>query len=486
VGLASILVGQNKVNEAKVDFDRILAETKNKNIDVMYRIAEAYTMYFILGKDDSFNASNNDPGEAIRLIDLIQEKTLKNPSLMLGDYYLVKGDAYRVKNDGGNAVTAYEYSIKKFSETNDRKAIKAKIRIAAVFHGGKNYVQAQRGYKEAVDEDSTYAPALLKYGEFLTVGKQYKNSARYLKKYLEFADSNPEVKLSTARSLFLAKDNQAAMKLIEEVEASGLKNDDLYRMKGHGNIELGNFQVGVDNLEELIRKGIKPYPTDDFYLGRGYQGLNKDSLALKYFEKAAPNDTVTNIYSYIREIHFKQKNYRDAATASMNSLQWKKNRNETLTSNDYFTSGRDFYLFAKYNISSTDTLGKQTFSLKADSLFAKAIEINSKWPTYYYFRAQANNVLDVTKTKFLGAPFYEQFISSVETLRAEKVAFKEDKNQLFEAYRLLWGYYLTFKNEAKAIEMAKKALEIKPDDADIKTYLNPTPAPGGAPAAPKK
>jgi Tfp pilus assembly protein PilF len=488
VGLASILVGQNKVNDAKVEFDRILAETKNKNFDVMYRIAEAYTMYFILGKDDAFNASNNDPGEAIRLIDLIQEKTFKNPTLFLADYYVVKGDAFRIKNDGGNAVTAYENAVAKFVENKDRKAIKAKIRIASVFHGGKNYNQAQRRYKEAVEEDSTYAPALLKYGEFLTVGRQYKPSARYFKKYLENSDFNPEVKLSAARTLFLAKDNAAAMKLIEEVEASGLKNDDLFRMKGYGNIEMGNFQVGVDNLEELMRKGIKPYPTDDFYIGRGYQGLNNDSLALKYYEKAAPSDTVRNIYTFIREIHFKVKNYKDASKASLNSIQWKASRNETISSNDYFTVGRDIYLYAKYGVNSTDTLGKQSFALKADSLIAKAIEINSKWPVYYYFRAQTNNVLDVTRTKFLGAPFYEQFISAVETQRTEKTSYKEDKNQLYEAYRLLWGYYSTLKNDAKATEMAKKALEVKPDAPDIndiKTYLSPTPA-GAAPVAPKK
>ena len=88
VGLASILVGQNKVNEAKVDFDRILAETKNKNIDVMYRIAEAYTMYYILGKEESFNAANNDPAEAIRLIDAIQDRMMKDKKLPTAEHYI--------------------------------------------------------------------------------------------------------------------------------------------------------------------------------------------------------------------------------------------------------------------------------------------------------------------------------------------------------------------------------------------------------------
>jgi len=77
VGLASILVGQNNVSAAKVEFDKIIADTKSKNIDVLYRFAEAYSMYYILGKEESFNANNNDPGEAIRLIDVIQERMLR-------------------------------------------------------------------------------------------------------------------------------------------------------------------------------------------------------------------------------------------------------------------------------------------------------------------------------------------------------------------------------------------------------------------------
>ena len=166
VGLASILVGQNNVSAAKVEFDRILAETKNKNIDVMYRIAEAYEMYYVTGQDEKL--ANNDPAEAIRLIDLIQEKTKKLPN---PDQYIVKGDAYLVKNDGGNAVSAYEQAL-----MQDPKNIKAKVKIGVVYLRGKNYKETQARYKEALDIDSSYAPAIKRYGEYLIVGNQFKNA----------------------------------------------------------------------------------------------------------------------------------------------------------------------------------------------------------------------------------------------------------------------------------------------------------------------
>jgi hypothetical protein len=124
-------------------------------------------------------------------------------------------------------------------------------------------------------------------------------------------------------------------------------------------------------------------------------------------------------------------------------------------------------------------------AMRADSMFAKAIEINDKWPPFYINRARTNNLIDYTGTKWLGAPFYEKFLAAVETQRAEKGQYKEDKNQLFEAYKFLGGYHLSVtKDEAKVKELFTKAQEIKPDDVDIKAYFNPTPA--AAPAAPKK
>jgi hypothetical protein len=69
-------------------------------------------------------------------------------------------------------------------------------------------------------------------------------------------------------------------------------------------------------------------------------------------------------------------------------------------------------------------------------------------------------------------------------LREEKsTALKEDKNQLFEAYKYLGGYHLTVtKDDTKVREYFTKAQEIKTDDKDVNDYLNPAPAA----AAPKK
>ncbi|MEY4986568.1 MAG: hypothetical protein RL567_347 [Bacteroidota bacterium] len=480
VGLASILVGQNKVNEAKPEFDRILAETKNKNIDVMFRIAEAYSMYYILGKEETFNASNNDPAEAIRLIDAIQDRMMKDKKLPTADHYIVKGDAFLIKNDGGNAVTAYENAI-----AQEPRNIKAKVKIGTVYLRGKNYKETQSRYKEAIDLDSNYAPALRKYGEYLIVGSQYKNASRYFRRYLEKAEATPQVTLETAKLLFLSKDYEGAMKFTDEADKKGVQDNDIYRMRGYSNVEMGNFQQGIDNLDGMVKKGVKPYFMDDLYFGKGYQGLGKDSLALLYLERAAPLDTNNNVYSIIHDVRYKQKRYADAAAAGLNSIQWKVKKAQNVGSGDYFKVAMDYYLTSAF-INKADTIARPAMAMRADSMFAKAIEINDKWPPFYINRARTNNLIDYTGTKWLGAPFYEKFLAAVDTQRAEKGQYKEDKNQLFEAYKFLGGYHLSVtKDEAKVKELFTKAQEIKPDDVDIKAYFNPTPA--AAPvAAPKK
>ncbi len=479
VGLASILVGQNNVSAAKVEFDRILAETKNKNIDVMYRIAEAYSMYYILGKEESFNANNNDPAEAIRLIDAIQDRLMKDKKMPTVEHYIVKGDAYLIKNDGGNAVTAYETGL-----MQDPKNVKAKVKIGTVYLRGKNYKETQARYKEAIDLDSNYAPAHRRYGEYLIVGGQYKNASRYFRRYLEKAEATPEVTLETAKLLFLSKDYEGAMKFTDDADKRGVKDNDIFRMRGYSNVEMGNFQQGIDNLDGMVKRGVKPYFMDDLYFGKGYQGLGKDSIALVYLEKAAPLDTNNNVYSIIHDVRYKHKRYADAAAAGLNAIQWKVKKAQTVGSGDYFKVAMDYYLTAAY-INKADTVGRPATAMRADSMFAKAIEINDKWPPFYINRARANNFIDYTGTKWLGAPWYEKFVAAVETQKAEKSSqYKEDKNQLFEAYKFLGGYHLSVtKDEAKVKELFTKAQEIKPEDPDIKAYFNPTPA-GAAPAAP--
>ncbi|MEA5458365.1 tetratricopeptide repeat protein [Arcicella sp. LKC2W] len=470
VGLATLMLADKNAQGAKAAFDKILLDTKMKNAEVMFRIAEAYTLY----------EETNDPGEAIRLIDLITEKT-KKP--LTADMNIVKGDAYLLKNDGGPAATAYEQSILV------NKTAKAYIRLGVVYLRGKNYQFTVNNYQSAYETDSAFAPYYKRMGEYYIIFNRYKQASSLFRKYVDRAEATSPVLLSTAKLIFLAKDYESALEFTQKAEAGGATDNDVFRMKGYSNIELGKCQDGINNLEKMVKAGVKPYFLDNVYFAKGYQCLKQDSLAITYYEKAAPLDTINNHNATMYTIAYGQKKYAKAVDYSTKSMEWKAKKKQALTSTDWYNPAMAQYFVTAYT-PREDTLGRYNQGLKADSMYAKAIAINDKFAPFHLYRARTNSYVDFTGTKWLAVPHYEKFLAVVDMAKA-------NKDQLYESYKYLAGYHISVtKDLVKAQEYVDKAVAIKTDDPDgLKVMLNPasaipaTPVPAvktPAPKTPKK
>lgn len=463
VGLATLMLAKKDGAGAKAAFDKILADTKMKNAEVLFRIAEAYTLY----------EHTNDPGEAIRLIDLITEKTKKPLTV---DMQIVKGDAFLLKNDGGPAASAYEQSIL------INKTAKAYVRLGVVYLRGKNYQFTINNYQSAYETDSSFAPYYKRMGEYYIIFNRYKESSKFFRKYVERAEATPMILLETAKLLFLAKDYEGSMQFTKQAEEGGAKDNDIFRMKGYSNIELGNPQLGIENLEQMVKAGVKPYYLDNVYFGKGYQGLKQDSLAIEYYLKAAPEDTINNHYASIYTIVYGQKNYVKAADYAIKSIEWKQKKKAPMASADFYNAAMSLYFATAYT-PREDTLGRYNLGMKADTMFAHAIEINDKFAPFFLFRARTNNYVDYTGTKWLAVPHYEKFLEVIDVAKA-------NKEQLYEAYRYLVGYHANVtKDTAKIQEFVDKSVAIKPEDPDkLKEFLAPAAATSTATPAktPKK
>ncbi len=450
VGLATIMLAEKNVTGAKAAFDKILLDTKMKNADVLYRIAEAYTLY----------EHTNDPGEAIRLIDLIPEKT-KKP--LTADMQIVKGDAFLIKNDGGPAATAYEQAILL------NKSAKAYIRLGKVYLRGKNYQFTINNYQSAYETDSSYAPYYMSNGEYYIIFGKYKDASKLFRKYVDRAEATPKTLLTTAKLLFLAKDYEGALEFTKRAEALGATDNDVFRMKGYSFIETGKCQEGIDNLEKMLKAGVKPYYLDNVYFGKGYQCLKQDSLAITYYEKAAPLDTINNHYASMYTIAYGQKKYAKAVDYATKSMNWKLAKKQSFTSTDWYNAAMAQYFVTAFT-PREDTLGRYTQGMKADSMYAKAIAINDKFAPFHLYRARTNSYIDYTGTKWLAVPHFEKFLTVVDMAKA-------NKEQLYDAYRYLAGYNsIVTKDMVKVQENVDKAVAIKPEDPDgLKALLNPTP-----------
>jgi hypothetical protein len=472
VGLATLMLANKNAAGAKAAFDKILLDTKMKNADVDFRIAEAYTLF----------EETNDPAEAVRIIDLITEKTKKPLTV---DMNIVKGDAFLIKNDGGPAATAYEQSILV------NKTAKAYVRLGVVYLRGKNYQETINYYDKAKEADSTFAPYYKRLGEYYIIFGKYKPAARLFRTYVDRAEATPTVLLSTAKLIFLAKDYEGALEFTQRAAAGGAKDNDVFRMKGYSLIETGKCQEGLDNLQAMVKAGVKPYYLDNVYFGRGYQCIKQDSVAIGYYEQAAPLDTLNNHFNTIYSIYNGQKKYAQAVQYAEKSMAWKTNKKQSLTSTDWYNAGVAQYYVTAYT-PREDTLGRYNKGMKADSMLAKSIAINDKFAPFYLYRARVNNYVDFNGTKWLSAPHYEKFLAIVDMAKA-------NKEQLYESYKYLAGYHFTStKDMVKAQEYVDKAVAIKADDPDgLKVMLNPasavpaTPVPAPktpvpAPKAPKK
>jgi tetratricopeptide (TPR) repeat protein len=466
VGQGGVMLGMGK--EGKPLIDQALAASKNKDATVLYRAAEMYTLFDGKGQ-------KNDPAEAIRLIDVIP--TLKKAK-MLPEYHLVKGDAYLIRNEGGPAVSEYEKAL--LLSTDNTTNAKIQTRIGKVYKRGKNYTETQKGFLAAIAADSTYAPVYREFGELWLLAGKYDNAATNYKKFLKFSEGTPENVLRYMKFAFLSKDYQSVLENLPKVEGK-LKDPDIARMKAWSNIEKENYQLGVETLEQMLKSNPpKIYPADYGYLGRGYLKLENDSLAEMNLMKAAPADTNTNYYTDLYELKFKQKDYAAAGDMMSQAIDWKEARGERPSANDRFTLGR-MYFFG-FQIPKDTAVGRDTtYLVKADSAFSRLMNRVPEFPGGYIYKARVQRYFDVDGSKGLAVPFYEQFLTKVDTTKALTPQTRRDMG---EAYEYLGRQAALKGDQDVATQMMQKAVQADSTNKNAQEFLNP-PAPAAA-TTPKK
>ncbi|QMW01989.1 tetratricopeptide repeat protein [Spirosoma foliorum] len=484
VGLAGVALAKKDRSAAKTLIDNAVAQTKSKDQAVLIRAGEMYTL----------SDQTNDPAEALRLLTLAQEKDKKGEQK--DEIEMLMGDAYFLKNDGGNAITKYENAL-----AAKPSLAEANYKIGRLYLRGKNYAKAQEYFKLAIQNDAEFAPTYRAYADALANSRAYKAAATNYELYIQKSGTtDPELLLDVARYKFLAQDYQGAISYLDQLKGK-INNPIIDRMYGWAYSALGKNTESVEALNRFISTAPQKVMSDDYkYLGRAYAQLGTpegDSLSIANLEKAAPMDTTENLYREIGERYYKTKRYDKAATYYAKTIATDKKPQN----NDFLWLGLSSYQYAPRVgrdsvIAATDTAQirqvKQQYYLRADSAFAQMaqrIEADGKkYPLAYYYRAGSNYYAypnDKEKGATLATPLYEKFI---EQATAPDPADKTDyKKYLITSYKALAGFSILKKDEPKAKEYFDKVLALDPNDADVKKALEgPKPAPAPAtPAAPK-
>lgn len=475
VGLAGVALMKKDRATAKSLIDNAVNATKSKNIDVLEKAGEMYVL----------SDQTNDPAEALRLLDLAAKLDKKNQNT---DIKMAMGDAYFLKNDGGNAISRYEDAL-----SVSPNLAEANYKIGRLYLRGKNYAKAQEYFKLAIQNDPEFAPTYLAYADALANSRAYKAAATNYELYVQKSGTtDPEKLLDVARYKFLAGDFQGATAYLDQLKGK-VNNPIIDRMYGWAYTALGKNQEAVESLNRFISTAPNKVIYDDYkYLGRAEGQLGTpegDSLSIVNLEKAASQDTTENLYREIAKKYYEGKRYDKAADYYAKAIA----NDKKPLNNDYLYQGLSNYQYAfraGRDYAQTDTAQarklKNLYFLRADSAFAQMAQkvegAGETYPLAYYYRAQSNyyaNPSYVSLANGAAVPYYEKFVeqATAETDPAKKESYKKN---LISSYKALASYSLAKKDDAKAKEYFNKVLELDPNDPDVKKALE---APKATPAA---
>lgn len=464
VGLGAVALQKGDKVKAKELFEAV-EKKKKKDAEILFRIGEAYTL----------SEKNNDPAEAIRLLDEAIKKD-KN----LADAYIAKGDALMLRNEGGAAATAYEYAL-----TAKPNYPLAYHKVGQIFLRGKNYQLALDNYKKASDADPNFAPVYRDLAELYYMANQYKKAAENYDLYLQKSkNDDPETKLRATKFAFVADDYTKTLSILDDI--NGKINDPMIqRMYGWSYVKTNEPQKAIDNLNSLIQKAPEKVIGDDWkYLGRAYNmkavadGKTYDEEGVKYILKGADLDTSAAesavTYKEVAFLYYGAKDYANAATTYEKGIQLDTVK---ASPNDYFYLGLSNFQqgVAIQPAGDADSVNlaakKKAFYIAADSSFATVTVKTPEWPIGFYWRASSlYNAYDRQENveKGISAPYFDKLIELVG-----KDADPSKYNNYMKLALNYMGLYATstLKDPAKAKTYWEKLIAIDPNSAAAKEGL---------------
>lgn len=475
IGMGMIKLASKDMAGAKLIFDELKKSTKSKNDVVLYRIAEAYTLF----------PGATDPAEALMNINLAIEKSkLKdNP-----EYYFVKSDAFMLKNEGGDAMNALANS-----ERLGKKLGRNYEKMSKIWLQSRNYKEASAAIAKGVAADPTHAPIYKFESSYLQTMGKYAESAVSAKKYLDNSDGDCKAKLRYAKLAFVAKDFAAVKKTIEEIKSCST-DPYVIRMNGIMNFEDGKNKEAIEELTKFIKAAPADENTglDYGYIGRSYINMTgtpeekklSDSLGIMNVEKAVQlGDSSINYYQELSTKFFTTKNYPLSAKYAEKNVMTKK----APTAADFALVGT-YYNYAKNWIKSDEYLDKALAGYQ--DKWADGYALSARVKTY------KNSADSSYSAGYKSAPLYEKYLALIG------VAGKADpknKRNVVEAFQYLAGReFLLNKNTAKAIEFIDEAIKADPTNEKLKSQgdaikgikpvvvppTTPAPTPGAPTTAP--
>ena len=449
IGLASVKLGKGD-RSAIAEIQQIVKDSKEKDAEVLFRAGEALTLF----------EKNNSPDLAISYLNKAIEKAQKNG--VPAHYYYSLGDAYRLKKDPGNAMSAYDKA-----EVVAKNKASVYTRKGTLWIAAQQWQQAKQNIDKAIAVDPTYAPAYKALAGFNIKYQKNAEATQNLINYTKYADEDPYTQLEIAKLYFTNEDYANAKTTLNAVFDK--VNDPIkYKLRAYILYGEGDYIGAKQNMDLFISQADKSrvQPSDE-----GLQGLIAAGMAKgeKDAAKKAQLDAIA------------QQKIAIAKAAKDETLKWDeelakvKGGINSASVEQGPTSPAIEALKKKIveNPSDTDSLYKLTTEYQnvqnwngAILTWGKMISALPEWAPAYYSQGYA---YQQAKNNDMAKASYEKFISLVKPAEIEA-----NKPSLGYAY-----FFVAFMekdaNPEKAKQDVAKSLEYEPtyqDAINLQKALN--------------
>lgn len=439
VAYGYLLLCENKKDSAQQYFEQALDKTKEKDAGILQAVAHAQV-----------DAKAGDAQYAVGLLEKAIKRDKKNPELPT-----LMGDAYRKLANGSEAYRSYQEAI------NDNEQYAAALyRMGKIFVSQKNTEMYLKYFRQAVQADSNYAPALYElYYHYYFADPA--TALGYFQQYLSKSDFRTINAYLYTDLLYLNKKYQPAIKIAEQLlnTAAGDTIPRLNKLVAYCYLGLNDTSKAMSYMKQYFTK-----EADSNLVAKDFEtmaeiysaaGGNQDS-ALAYNIKAVEviKDSVARYgyYKKLAEIFKEKKDY-------VNQAKWlgKYYQNNSKATNiDLFNWGVAHFKAEEYEL--------------ADTVFGTYIQKYPEQAFGYYWRARSNSLRDSAMQKGFAVPWYEQLISVIEKDTTDS---KTNKKWLVESYGYLAAYETNERKDyKKAVEWLQKILAIEPEHKDALQYIS--------------
>lgn len=262
IGFAAIKLGKGD-KSAVGEIQAIVKDSREKDAEVLYRAAEALTLF----------GGPTTADLAIEYLNKAIEKSAKHGTP--AHFYYTLGDAYRLKltnspQVAGSAMSAYEKALP--SAKNKASVF---TRIGTLWMQAQQWQQADENIKKAIAADATYAPAYKAKAAYDIKYQKNALATQDLINYAKYADEDPDTQLEISK-LFFTNEDYGNSKLYLDKVFDKVEDPIKFKLRSYLLYADGKYAEAKMNMDTFLSKAEKSrvLPADE-----GLQGLIAAGLA---------------------------------------------------------------------------------------------------------------------------------------------------------------------------------------------------------------